>query len=54
LPRITINTSPRDFTPIKQIQMERFDGERFIPFGPILGARLTNPVKVIAAASTLL
>ena len=37
LPGITINTSPTDFAPIKQVQMERFNGERFIPFGPILG-----------------
>jgi branched-chain amino acid transport system substrate-binding protein len=35
-PGITINTSPTDFAPIKQVQMERFDGEHFIPFGPIL------------------
>jgi hypothetical protein len=38
LPGITINTSPTDFAPIKQVQMERFDGERFRPFGPIRGA----------------
>jgi len=37
LPGITINTSPTDFAPIKQVQMERFDGDRFIQFGPILG-----------------
>ena len=37
LPGITINTSPTDFAPIKQVQMERFDGERFTKFGPILG-----------------
>jgi branched-chain amino acid transport system substrate-binding protein len=36
LPGITINTSPTDFAPIKQVQMERFDGKRFIRFGPIL------------------
>jgi branched-chain amino acid transport system substrate-binding protein len=36
LPGVTINTSPTDFAPIKQVQMERFDGERFIKFGPIL------------------
>jgi branched-chain amino acid transport system substrate-binding protein len=33
----TIDTSPTDFAPIKQVQLERFDGERFIKFGPILG-----------------
>jgi branched-chain amino acid transport system substrate-binding protein len=36
LPGITINTSPTNFAPIRQAQMRRFDGERYIPFGPIL------------------
>jgi branched-chain amino acid transport system substrate-binding protein len=36
LPGITINTSPTDFAAIKQVQMERFEGERFRRFGPIL------------------
>jgi branched-chain amino acid transport system substrate-binding protein len=35
-PGITINTSPTDFAPIKQVRMERFDGQRFVPFGPVL------------------
>ena len=35
-PGITVNTSPTDFAPIKQVRMERFDGQRFIGFGPIL------------------
>ncbi|MGH7085111.1 MAG: ABC transporter substrate-binding protein, partial [Acetobacteraceae bacterium] len=34
---ITINTSPTDYAPIKQVQMERFDGERYQYFGPVLG-----------------
>ena len=37
LPGVAINTGPDDFAPIKQVQMKRFDGERFRPFGPILG-----------------
>jgi branched-chain amino acid transport system substrate-binding protein len=41
LPGVTINTSPSDFAPIKQVQMERFDGEGFIPFGPILGGTVS-------------
>jgi branched-chain amino acid transport system substrate-binding protein len=45
LPGITINTSPTDFAPIKQVQMERFDGERFIKFGPILGGTVGGPGK---------
>jgi branched-chain amino acid transport system substrate-binding protein len=36
LPGITINTSPTDFAPIKQVQMARFDGERWQLFGPLL------------------
>jgi branched-chain amino acid transport system substrate-binding protein len=36
LPGITINTSPTNFAPIRQAQLRRFDGERYIPFGPIL------------------
>ena len=37
LPGITINTSPTDFAPIKQVQMARFTGERWELFGPLLG-----------------
>ncbi len=36
LPGIAINTSPTNFAPIKQAQMRRFDGERYVPFGPVL------------------
>ena len=36
LPGIAINTSPTDFAPIRQAQMRRFDGERYVPFGPVL------------------
>ena len=36
LPGITINTSPTDFATLKQVQMERFEGDRFHRFGPIL------------------
>jgi branched-chain amino acid transport system substrate-binding protein len=36
LPGITINTSPTNFAPIRQAQMMRFDGKRYVPFGPIL------------------
>ncbi len=36
LPGIVVNTSPTNFAPIKQAQMRRFDGERYIPFGPVL------------------
>ena len=36
LPGIKINTSPTNFAPIRQAQMRRFDGERYVPFGPVL------------------
>jgi branched-chain amino acid transport system substrate-binding protein len=36
LPGITMNSSPSDFAPIKQIQMARFDGARWQLFGPVL------------------
>ncbi|MGH7097882.1 MAG: ABC transporter substrate-binding protein [Stellaceae bacterium] len=36
LPGITVNTSPTDFAPVKQVQLARFDGERWVLFGPIL------------------
>ncbi len=36
LPGIVIDTSPTNFAPIHQAQMRRFNGERYVPFGPIL------------------
>jgi len=38
LPGIAINTSATNFAPIRQAQMRRFDGERYVPFGPVLSA----------------
>jgi ABC-type branched-subunit amino acid transport system substrate-binding protein len=38
LPGITINTSPTDFAPVKQVQMARFNGERWVLFGPIISS----------------
>jgi branched-chain amino acid transport system substrate-binding protein len=40
LPGITINTSPTDFAPIKQVQLARFDGERWQLFGPVISSAL--------------
>ncbi len=37
LPGIRINTSPTDFAPIESMQLIRFDGEKWVRFGPILG-----------------
>jgi branched-chain amino acid transport system substrate-binding protein len=39
-PGITINTSPSDFAPIKQMQMQRFTGENWEPFGPVINGGL--------------
>jgi branched-chain amino acid transport system substrate-binding protein len=36
LPGITINTSDKDFYPIEQMQMEKFTGERWELFGPVI------------------
>ena len=36
LPGIAINTSPTDFAPVKQVQMGRFDGQRWQLFGGLL------------------
>jgi ABC-type branched-subunit amino acid transport system substrate-binding protein len=36
LPGIKVNTSPTDYRVNKQMQMERFDGERWQLFGPII------------------
>jgi branched-chain amino acid transport system substrate-binding protein len=37
LPGILINTSPTNFRPIRQMQLQRFDGTRWILFGGIVG-----------------
>ena len=46
LPGIVINTSPTDFALIKQAQMRRFDGERYVPFGPVLPGGIGDPGKL--------
>ena len=38
LPGIMVNTSPTDYFPIEQMQMEQFDGTQWVRFGPILSA----------------
>ena len=40
LPGILVNTSPTNFAPIRQAQMRRFDGERYVPFGPVLSGAI--------------
>ncbi len=36
LPGITYNTSPTDYRPLKQLQLVRFDGERWVRFGEVV------------------
>ena len=37
LPGIRINTSPQDYLPVEQVQLVRFDGERWVRFGDLAG-----------------
>ena len=37
LPGITIDLSPTDYVPVDQVQLIRFDGARWVRFGPVLG-----------------
>ncbi len=41
LPGIKINTSPTDFAPVKQVQMGRFDGQKWVLFGPLITGAVT-------------
>jgi len=36
LPGVKVNTSPTNHRFINQLQLERFDGKRWAPFGEIL------------------
>ena len=38
LPGITLSTSPSDFAPIKQMQLEKFDGTTWKLFGDVISA----------------
>jgi branched-chain amino acid transport system substrate-binding protein len=40
LPGVKIDTSPTDFFPIEHMQMQRFTGERFERFGPVLSGEV--------------
>jgi branched-chain amino acid transport system substrate-binding protein len=42
LPGVRINTSPTDYAPIKQLQMERFKGEKWELIGGIMSGELTQ------------
>jgi branched-chain amino acid transport system substrate-binding protein len=36
LPGITVSTSADDFAPIKQMQLQKFDGATWRPFGEVI------------------
>jgi branched-chain amino acid transport system substrate-binding protein len=38
LPGITLSTSPTDFAPVKQMQLEKFDGNTWKLFGNVISA----------------
>jgi branched-chain amino acid transport system substrate-binding protein len=42
LPGVKINTSPTDFAPISQLQMQRFKGEKWDLFGDVMSGDVTN------------
>ncbi|MET0971708.1 MAG: ABC transporter substrate-binding protein, partial [Tardiphaga sp.] len=40
LPGVKLNTSADDFYPIEQLQMMRFEGERWVTFGPVISGEI--------------
>lgn len=40
LPGVKINTGPTDFYPIEQLQMQRFKGQKWDLFGPIISGEI--------------
>ena len=40
LPGIKINTSPTDYYPIEQMQMQQFDGKEWKPIGPVMSGEM--------------
>jgi branched-chain amino acid transport system substrate-binding protein len=37
LPGIKVHTGAKDYSPIKQMRLARFEGKRWVPFGPVIG-----------------
>jgi branched-chain amino acid transport system substrate-binding protein len=37
LPGIKLNTSPTDYAPLESLQLARFDGRNWVPFGEVMG-----------------
>ena len=42
LPDVTLNTSPADHYPIEQMQLQKFDGQNWVRFGPAIDGALAK------------
>ena len=42
LPGIKVNTSPTDYYPLEQLQLVRFNGERYERFGPVIDGAISK------------
>lgn len=42
LPGVTLNTSPADHYPIEQMQLQKFDGQNWVRFGPAIDGALAQ------------
>ena len=42
LPGIKVNTSPTDFYPLEQLQLVRFNGERYEIVGPVIDGGISK------------
>jgi branched-chain amino acid transport system substrate-binding protein len=40
MPGIKVNTSQKDYFPLEELQMRRFNGERWESFGPIMSGEI--------------
>jgi branched-chain amino acid transport system substrate-binding protein len=38
LPGIRVNTSPTNYRPLTQVQLQKWDGKAWVRFGDVLGA----------------
>ena len=42
LPGIKVNTSPTDYYPLEQLQLVRFNGERYEPLGSVIDGGISK------------
>ena len=48
LPGITVSTAADDFAPIKQMQLEKFDGNTWQLFGELISGRLSDGYEYVS------